>query len=98
MISTGPPIPTAFNGIKLVASSVIGIVFDVLMMKFLRNRIEPAVPAQGPGFDQLVPWKSAPPEKNTLVVPLSATLVNTICIIFCKLCLFELDQLIRKKC
>ena len=83
--STGPPIPTVFNGVKLVASSVIGIVYDCLMMKFLKNRIEPAAPSQSPGFDQLVPWKSAPKEEKSLTVPLSATLVNTVCIIFGKL-------------
>ena len=53
-------------------------------MKFLQKREKETAP-QIPGHDQLVPWKSGPQEKEALTIPLRATLVNTIGIIFSKL-------------
>ena len=54
------------------------------MMKFLRKR-ENQIAPQSPGRDRLVPWKTGPQEKEGLTIPLSATIVNTIGIIFSKL-------------
>ena len=69
---------------KLITIFVTGIGFDVRMIKFLRKRLEQTAP-QIPGQDNLVPWKSGPQEKEALTIPLRATLVNTIGIVFSKL-------------
>ena len=79
----GPPIITFFNYARLSTYFVVGIVFDVLMMKFLRKR-ENQIAPQSPGRDRLVPWKSGPQEKEGLTIPLRATIVNTIGIFFSK--------------
>ena len=81
--ASGPPVVTLFNVTRLITASVIGIVFDLLMMKFLSKRNE-SKRSQSPKRDRLVPWKSGPQEKTDLTIPVGATLVNTVGIIFCK--------------
>ena len=81
---SGPPVTTLLNFVKVFTIFVAGIAYDVRMMKFLQKREKETAP-QIPGQDQLVPWKSGPQEKEALTIPLRATLVNTIGIIFSKL-------------
>ena len=80
---SGPPITTLFNLVTIVTMFGAGIAYDVQMIKFLQKREKQTVP-QIPGQDQLVPWKSGPQEKEALTIPLSATIVNTIGIVFSK--------------
>ena len=81
---SGPPVTSFINLGKVFAIFVAGIVYDVKMIRLLEKREEQVAP-QILGQDQLVPWKSGPQEKEGLTIPLSATIVNTIGIIFSKL-------------
>ena len=76
----GPPIITAFNAIRVISVFGIGMAYDVKLMKFIRQRKQ----QKSPGHVQLVPWKSGPPEKNDVTVPLSASIANSIFLVIGK--------------
>ena len=81
---SGPPVTSFINLGKVFTIFVAGIVYDVRMIRLLQKR-ENEVAPQFLGQDQLVPWKSGPQEKEALTIPLRATLVNAIGILFSKL-------------
>ena len=82
---SGPPVTSFINLGKVFTIFVTGITYDVRMIRLLQKR-ENEVAPQIPGQDQLVPWKSGPKEeKEVLTIPLRATIVNTIGIVFSKL-------------
>ena len=68
-----------FQIVKFVFAMAIGIVYDVLMIQFLRKPKN----VIGPGQAKLVPWKSSydTSKDNNIIVPASATIVTLVSVI-----------------
>ena len=68
-----------FQIVKFVFAMAIGIVYDVLMIQFLRKPKN----VIGPGQAKLVPWKSSydTSNDNNIIVPASATIVTLVSVI-----------------
>ena len=68
-----------FQIIKLVFVMAIGIVYDILMIRFLQKRKN----SFGPGQVKLVPWKSSSDTSNdnNILVPVSATITTLVGVI-----------------
>ena len=68
-----------FQIVKFVFAMAIGIVYDVLMIQFLRKPKN----VIGPGQAKLVPWKSSYDisNDNKIIVPASATIVTLVSVI-----------------
>ena len=68
-----------FQLIKMVFAFAIGIVYDVLMIRFLQKRKK----SIGPGQVKLVPWKSSSDTSNdnNILVPVSATITTLVGVI-----------------
>ena len=68
-----------FQIVKFVFAMAIGIVYDVLMIQFLKKPKN----VIGPGQAKLVPWKSSndTSNDNNIIVPASATIVTLVSVI-----------------
>ena len=68
-----------FQLIKLIFAMAIGIVYDILMIRFLQKRKN----SIGPGQVKLVPWKSSSDtsNENNILVPVSATITTLVAVI-----------------
>ena len=68
-----------FQLIKVVFALAIGIVYDILMIRFLQRRKN----SIGPGQVKLVPWKSSSDtcNENIILVPVSATITTLVGVI-----------------
>ena len=68
-----------FQLIKVVFALAIGIVYDILMIRFLQKRKN----SIGPGQVKLVPWKSSSDtcNENIILVPVSATITTLVGVI-----------------
>ena len=68
-----------FQLIKVVFALAIGIVYDILMIRFLQRRKN----SIGPGQVKLVPWKSSSDtcKENIILVPVSATITTLVGVI-----------------
>ena len=68
-----------FHFIRLFLVMAIGIVYDILMIRFLQKRKN----SIGPGQVKLVPWKSSSDtgDENNILVPVSATITTLVGVI-----------------
>ena len=68
-----------FHFIRLFFVMAIGIVYDILMLRFLKNWKN----SIGPGQVKLVPWKSSSDtgDENNILVPVSATIATLVGVI-----------------
>ena len=69
-----------FQLIKLIFAMAIGIVYDILMIRFLQKRKNSII---GPGQVKLVAWKSGSDtiNENNILVPVSATITTLVGVI-----------------